>query len=290
MDFTAFIKEKSHVCGIYSIVCSETWRSYVGQSADIGKHAQIHLGRLRSENHINPELQKDFILYGESKFYFEVLEEVSNHKDLGKREAYWKDYGCNLYNVTENNRKIILTDYQTLIFWDKVKILTKDECWEWTGPKDKDDYGRTGFSTNGKGYTYRANRLAHFLANPDDDEHQVVCHTCDNKSCCNPNHLILGSLKENKEHAINRGKISRVKMTWEIVRKIREEYVKNPDMSHSDLNDIGKEFGIELSYGAIMRMCKNEGWYDKNYNPPERKNQRGIGNRDNNGKFIKKGN
>lgn len=92
-------------------------------------------------------------------------------------------------------------------FWSRTKI-SGSGCIEWIGSFFPNGYGRffAPFLNTSTG-TYRtttAHRIAFWLAYgrlP----HDLVRHTCDNKKCVNPKHLLDGSHRDNARDASERG-------------------------------------------------------------------------------------
>lgn len=77
------------------------------------------------------------------------------------------------------------------------------ECWKWERKKDHHGYGYLHF----RGAMVRAHRVSWMLAFgtwPDLD--LLVCHGCDNPECTNPDHLFLGTAKDNADDAIRKGR------------------------------------------------------------------------------------
>lgn len=99
-----------------------------------------------------------------------------------------------------------------------LRFVVKKEtgCWEWAGGKDSDGYGSFRGEVGGVLYR-RAHRfsIAHYKGiHPKDGEN--VCHTCDNPSCCNPDHLFVGTVADNQKDKWrkNRGKVHYGNSHW----------------------------------------------------------------------------
>lgn len=88
-------------------------------------------------------------------------------------------------------------------FWLKVDIKSENECWEWTGWKDK--FGKGHFYM-GQGI-YHPARIACFISTGNQLEGICACHKCDNPSCCNPSHIFPGTMLDNTRDAVNKGRL-----------------------------------------------------------------------------------
>ena len=115
-------------------------------------------------------------------------------------------------------------------FWRFVE--KSDCCWEWTGCLSGPGYGQMRVS----GKTVNAHRVSWEMHN-----RQVipaglyVCHHCDNRKCVRPEHLFLGTARDNAMDMFNKGRHAPVepmrgeaavhaKLTANKVRAIRAIY------------------------------------------------------------------
>lgn len=87
---------------IYGLTCHVTNKIYVGISKDISKRFREHRSLLRHGKHFEPELQNDWIKYGEGQFYMSVLQdlpEMATMVEKQQAEVGWMDKnGDRLYN------------------------------------------------------------------------------------------------------------------------------------------------------------------------------------------------
>jgi hypothetical protein len=75
-------------------------------------------------------------------------------------------------------------------------------CWNWSGMQNPKGYGQV--KRDGKFYfTHRYSWMLHRGEIP---EKMVICHKCDNRLCCNPKHLFMGTQKDNQQDMKAKGR------------------------------------------------------------------------------------
>lgn len=116
-------------------------------------------------------------------------------------------------------------------FWNRVNIGEPNTCWEWQGAYTSSGYGNLKY----QGTHVVAHRLAYHLAVspipltiPDFNAASiVVLHSCDNRKCCNPAHLSLGTNAINQLEAYQRGRKRQPKGSDHANSKLTDHDVKN---------------------------------------------------------------
>lgn len=101
---------------------------------------------------------------------------------------------------TIRNRRGLFTKEPIHIrFWRKVRKT--NECWLWTGCKDRAGYGIVSF----EGKAVRASRLAWFLETGNWPL-SYACHKCDNPACVRFSHLFDGDNSANVQDMMRKGR------------------------------------------------------------------------------------
>lgn len=195
----------------------------------------------------------------------------NKYRSIGLCSSHWKinkKYGtptptcwCGEFAQTfvGNKRASELCHEHQLLktYWENVDIKGQDKCWEWQGSKTQAGYGLI--------YWYGKLQYAHrlslqFIGQAIPDRYHV-CHKCDNPSCVNPNHLFVGSPRDNMQDKVSKGrhtfgeKHPNAKLTNSEVLEIR-------DMAEDGVffSDIAKTFDVSESHIStiVARLVRRD--------------------------------
>ena len=142
------------------------------------------------------------------------------------------------------------------LFWKKVRIGVG--CWEWTAAL-REGYGALVQTINRKQTHWPAHRLSWVLHRGEIPAGLMVCHKCDNRKCVNPDHLFLGTAKDNAEDMAKKKRStwgernSQAKLSEKEVLEIRK--LRNEGWTYLDLT---KKFNVTMS--PIRDVCKGYTW------------------------------
>jgi hypothetical protein len=141
-------------------------------------------------------------------------------------------------------------------FWSKIEVRDEDECWEWKASTRTGGYG----AFRGEDGLVGAHRIAWEIANgervPDD---LVVRHKCDNRLCCNPAHLELGTHADNSRDMVERERSARGSrsgrsvLTEEDVLEVRRLLSRGEKIS-----SIARNYGV--AYNTIWEISIGTHW------------------------------
>lgn len=85
-------------------------------------------------------------------------------------------------------------------FIDMSMPITESGCWIWMGSVSSNGYGNYKI----KNKQIKPHRLSYELFIDEIDKGLQVCHKCDIKVCVNPNHLFIGTQKDNIQDAVKK--------------------------------------------------------------------------------------
>lgn len=127
--------------------------------------------------------------------------------------------------------------------------LTESGCWEWQGATAA-GYGRLKINRK----LESAHRLAFQLSNPVVDMRKLmVCHKCDNRRCCNPEHLFLGTSRDNMLDCKAKGRLNyAVKYDEKFIEPVKE--LLSQGLSR---HEVSRRLGWQ--WGTLYRFEKRYG-------------------------------
>ena len=148
----------------------------------------------------------------------------------------------------------LLKKLQSLIF------VREDGCWMFLGPWNSHGYGHLSYDA----HVYRAHRVSWELHKGPIPDNLNVLHKCDNRWCVNPEHLFLGTLKDNADDMRAKGRDSygdnfgenngQAKLTEDEVRQIRQ-LLSSGQYTQTAIGDM---FGV--GRGAVKQIKSGRTW------------------------------
>lgn len=93
-------------------------------------------------------------------------------------------------------------------------------CWNWNSTVTENGYGHLSI----KSKRYRPHRLImHLYYGFPLDSKLLVCHVCDNRLCCNPRHLFIGTQHQNMIDCKAKGRLRGEFKPGFDIRRFREK-------------------------------------------------------------------
>lgn len=139
----------------------------------------------------------------------------------------------------------------------KLRLL----CTEFDGVKNRKGYGQVWFESKLVGAHRKAYVLHHGLCLKD-IEGKVVRHMCDNPSCVNPDHLLLGTVQDNNKDRQERGRSAKrgahgeAKLSEEDVLFIRTFYQRGK----GKMNTVFLSGKFSVTPSTINRIINGKTW------------------------------
>lgn len=136
-------------------------------------------------------------------------------------------------------------------FWERVDRSPgygpKGDCWLWIGSRSGTGYGRV--------LRISAHRRSWIIHNGPVADGLCVLHKCDNPPCVRPDHLFLGTNRDNNIDMVSKGRVrnGRTMLTPETVRAIRARGSKGVASK-----DIASEFHTSMS--QVRKVITRRSW------------------------------
>lgn len=138
--------------------------------------------------------------------------------------------------------------------------IRPDGCWVWNASKDREGYGQLVIS----GKKVPAHRASWQLRHGEIPMGMFVCHKCDVPACVNPDHLFLGTPKDNTDDMVAKGRErfstrtgvtpANAKLTdtdVRIIRRLRSE-------QRITYSELARLFGVSIT--TICVIVRGEAW------------------------------
>ena len=145
-------------------------------------------------------------------------------------------------------------------FWDKVNVKGDNDCWEWKVSLFKDGYGQFWYKKKQIKFHRFAYAYYYDIEVFDIPSNKVIMHICDNRKCCNPNHLRIGTNQDNMDDMNNKNRNFEFKGENNPKNKLTEKdvlIIRN-SKGKLKLKELSKIYNVH--YDTISRIWRKANW------------------------------
>lgn len=136
-------------------------------------------------------------------------------------------------------------------FLDFVSPEPNSGCWLWGGSCDRKGYGQLRLAQRGPGSLQYATHISLQIVGRPVPNGLSACHTCDNPGCVNPDHLFIGTHKENMADCVAKGRSSKPPIAVKGQGRLTDRCRKGHPLTADDIYQIPKG-------GQSCRQCRRD--------------------------------
>ena len=142
-------------------------------------------------------------------------------------------------------------------FFNKLIITEEDSCWGWRGSlHKKHKHGKLRHS----GQDYLAYRLSWEFHRGVIPPNISVCHSCDNRACCNPKHLFLGTQKDNVKDMVHKNRQAKgEKIYGAVLTPFKVRFIRRLWKTNT-YNMVQIANLMEINYQTIVKVIQRKTW------------------------------
>ncbi len=165
-------------------------------------------------------------------------------KIINRRFSFWK-------SATAEQK---LERYTKLF---EERVIKKEGCWEWSSYIDSTGSGRIGFWP----YILLAYRASWLIHRGEIPKGLLVLHKCHNRICSNPEHLYLGTNKDNIRDMLVAGRGNRSRQRSKMAKLDREKAREIKELLYDRIvsqRKIANRYGV--SRGTVLDILRGKSW------------------------------
>ncbi len=154
-----------------------------------------------------------------------------------------------------------LTNIEKINWWLEFHCKDFEGCKIWLGATGSDGYAQRNILVNGVKKKHMVHRFVYsVIHNEKYSGDWIARHTCNNKNCINPKHIIKGSREENSLDCRSYSKATKLKE--DDVRYIIEEFLKKEFTTQKSFSEpLAKKFNVSI-FAITNIVFRRRNWKD----------------------------